>query len=725
MILSYYGRKTHVSECREVLPTGRDGTPARALAEAARSFGLEVRVLSLDLNGFQSLPLPAIVHWRFTHFVVVERWSRRSIKIVDPARGRVTATPDEFDTAFTGVVLVFHPTSRLGKGARHPQPRWRHYFRHLKQCKRSILLVVGCSFAIQAAGLAIPLLTAVLVDRVILTAENALLPLLAFASLLLILNQLTISNLRERLLLYLKAHLDLRVTTGFVDHLLSLPLGFFERRGSGDLIGRLASNAMVRETLSTPILGAMLDGTFALGYLAILLLQDTGFALAVLALGGIHALIVLGITQRLNLRLQYELSARAESYDYLAQAFAGIATLKASGGERRALDYWSPLLAKEVSAAVAVNRLQAAITTVSTAARLVFPLVLLLVGAYRVLDGQVSLGVMFALIALATAFLTPISSLVSDIQQIRLAGAHLDRIVDVLNTDSEQKPRPHLHRRRLSGTVELRGVSFAYDHGAPFALKDIWLRLAPGDKVAITGQSGSGKSTLAKILLGLYLPTEGEILYDGVLPEEYDLHTLRSQFGVVLQEPALFGGSIRDNIAFHCPGMSLDAVVKVARIASIHDEIMRMPLGYETPIMHAGGSVSGGQRQRIALAQALAREPRILVLDEATSHLDAVTEQSIDEHLSRLSCTRIVIAHRLSTIRDANHIVVLDSGAIVEQGAHDELIAESGRYRELVQRQLEREREGPLERPGDLAVGLTEEQQPPGERVERVEVVGG
>ena len=691
MISSYYGRKTSLSECRGVLPTGRDGATVRALVEAARTFGFEVKAVSAELDALPALPLPAILHWGFDHFVVLERWSGDGARIVDPARGRVAVSRDEVDRAFTGVAVVLRPTEQFAKRkSGRAEVRWGHYLRHLRPFRRGIALLLTCSFLLQAAGLVVPFATAFVVDHVIATSERSLLPALVAGALLLAVNQLTISNLRERLLLYLKAHLDLRVATSFLDRLLSLPLGFFERRGGGDLLGRVASNATVRDTLSTPVLGALLDGTFALGYLAILFLQDVPFGLVALSLGAAQACLALSLTRKLDIRLQRELAARAVSYDYLAQAFAGIATLKATGGERRALEYWSPLLATEVSATVGVNRIQAALTTISNSARVLFPSLLLLLGTYRVLDGRLTLGSMFALIALASAFLMPIGSLVADVQEIRRARAHLDRIADVLNAPREQAPDPRRRRSRLSGAIETRDVSFAYDRGAPLALNGVSVDVAPGGKLAIVGRTGSGKSTLAKILLGLYRPTSGDVLYDGVPLEEYDLQALRGQFGVVLQEPALFAGTIRDNIAFHCPDASLDWVSEAARMALVHDEITSMPLGYQTPIMHAGGSVSGGQRQRIALAQALARKPTVLVLDEATSHLDTVTEQAIHEELSRLRCTRIVIAHRLSTIRDADHIVVLDHGSVVEQGTHAELLARDGHYSQLVRQQMER-----------------------------------
>jgi ATP-binding cassette, subfamily B, bacterial len=694
MVLGHHGCRMTLSECREALPAGRDGTTAQALARAAKCFGLNVKVVSADLDAVGRLPLPAIVHWDFNHFVVVERISGRSARLVDPARGRVTVPLAEFDLSYTGVALVLQPTSAFQKHQPRRELRWRLYLRHLRAFRKSIALVAACSLVLQLAGLALPLIIAVAVDRLIPTAETDLLVLIAIGVALLALNQLVLTNLREGVLLYLKAHLDLRIARDFVGYLLSLPLSFFERRGSADLIGRLSSSAVVRDALSTQVIGVLVDGLFAATYLLALLSISPVFALAAVLVAGVNALVVWALSVRLDVLLRTELSARAESYDYLAQALIGIATLKASGGEHRALEHWSPLLGNEIRATVAANRVTAVITVVSGATRFAGPLILLLLGTYLASTGAMTVGVMFAAIALATAFVSPVGSLVMAAQEIRRAGAHLDRIADVLNATAEEPPGTELRpRRRLSGRIDLQDVDFAYESGA-LVLRGISIRIGAGDKVAIVGRSGSGKSTLAKLLLGLYRPVKGEISFDGLPLHEYCLPELRGQFGVVLQEPALFGGTIRQNISFHSPEMSLEQVVRVAKLAGIHDEIGPMPLGYDTPILHAGGGVSGGQRQRIALAQALAHDPVILVLDEATSHLDAVTEQEIEARLSLLDCTRIVIAHRLSTVRDADQIVVLDRGAIVEQGTHESLLKHRGHYSALVRRQGQYERAG-------------------------------
>ena len=689
MILSYYGKKARVADCRVLLDAGRDGVDARALIAAARSFGLEATGLLVDAHGFASIPLPAIAHWRQNHFVVIERWSPTAVDVVDPGGGPARLPSSEFEKAFSGVVLALTPGPSFARAPVGAQRRWGHYLAQLVSFRRQITAVCLASIFLQLAGLVLPVTTAVVIDRLVPAFDESLLPVLGAGAFAVFVNQVIISSFRERLLVYLKARLDERFSRAFLHQLMSLPLSFFERRGHADLLSRLASNVTIRDLLGTQVLGATLDALFVLTYLGILFALSVPMAAAAFALALAQGVTLFRLAFRLNLQIQGEIARRAETQNYVLQAITGIATLKAAGAEEQALDGWARRFAREQEATVAANSIQAVMTTLTSAMRTVSPILLLLFGSYLFFSGSLELGRMLALVALATAFLTPLGSLVENVAQVKRAGAYMDRLVDVLNSEPERSGSIRRKHPLEAGAVDVGNVSFRYDADGPLVLQDVSFALQPGERVVLAGRSGSGKSTLLKLLLGLYPVTSGEIVYDGVPLQRYDLRTLRRHFGSVLQESTLFRGTIRENIALQRPSMPLEEVIAAARRAAIHDEIEAMPLKYETPVLDAGSGLSGGQRQRIALARALATNGAILILDEPTSHLDAIAEETIQRNLGNLRSTTIIVAHRLSTIRDASRIIVLDEGHIVEDGSHSDLIARDGAYAQLVRRQLE------------------------------------
>ena len=685
MVESYHGRETRVDELRSLLEGGRDGVTAQAIARQARDHGLIVRAFSVEPEELRHLPLPAILFWEFNHFVVLERWAPDRVDIVDPALGRRRLSAEELDAGFTGVVMTFAPGIGFERRRLSGSRDWIGYFARILSEDISLpLQILLASLIIQVLALASPIFTQLLIDEVLPASNTSALTLLGIAVVVLTLGHLIVEFTRDVLLLNLRSRLDTRLMTGFVDHMLRLPYGFFQQRSSGDLLMRLQSNTYLREILTGEAFSLVLDSVLVLTYLAYLLWKSPLIAGLTLLFGALQIALMLGTVGRQRRLASEVLATEADEQGYLVEAMKGMATLKATGAEERAFNVWENLFYRSLNTSIRKSFQSLVIDNGRWLLRALAPIVLLWVGIYQVINGVLSLGEMLALNSVALLFLSPLSSLVRSIQELQLAGAHLERITDVLESPPEEHLAAALAAPKLHGAIELRDVTFRYRPDAPYVLNDISLSISAGQKVAILGRSGSGKTTLGHLLLRLYAPESGTITYDGQDSQSLDLRALRQQFGVVMQDPFLFSGSVRQNIALHNPDQPMDQVREAARLAAIDDEIEAMPMGYETYLAEDASTISGGQRQRLALARALAAEPSILLLDEATSHLDPLTEKQLEANLSRLRITRIVIAHRLSTVRDADLIVVLDGGYIAETGTHPELLAAGGLYAALV-----------------------------------------
>ncbi len=683
MALGYHGKQVPLAELRQSLGVGRNGTSAAALLRTGRLYGLRGRGVRAEVSDLAALPAGTVLFWEFSHYVVLDGPAGNFVKIVDPAGGRRKVPIEKFRRAFTGVALIFEPSEAFTPGKAKPERAWG-LIRQVVERKGLLARILSISAIIQILSAAMPLLTGVLIDRVVPRRDYSLLLILAAAYLVFQIFYTLAGFIRAHLLLYLQTHVEASFTLRFLDHLVELPYSFFQQRTAGDLMMRLGSNASIKEILTSTTLSTLMDGFMVSLYLVLLMLVNVPLTLMIIVIAAMRILLVIVMRHRQRELLAENLENTARSQTYQVEMLSGMETLKAMGLEHRAAENWSNLFVDGLNISVQRGRVDAFFNALQTGLMTASTLAVMFYGTYLVLRGTFTLGTMVAFSALAASFFGPLTNLISAGVQFQMLESYLERINDVINTAPEQTPGTVALAGQLGGAISLENISFRYAKSDPLTLQEISINVRPGARVALAGRTGSGKSTLARLMAGLYEPSSGRILFDGRDLKTLDLRSVRSQLGIVTQDTQLFGGTVRQNIALADPQMGLDRVIQAAKLACIHDDIIAMPMGYETILADRGLSLSGGQRQRLALARALACRPAILVLDEATSHLDAVTEKLVNENLASLSCTRIVIAHRFSTIRDADLILILEGGRIIAQGTHEELLRTGSKYAELL-----------------------------------------
>jgi ATP-binding cassette, subfamily C, bacterial len=697
IILGYHGRFVPLAVLRSECGVSRDGSKASNLVKAARKYGMIAKGFKKSLKSLQTLPPPYIVFWDFNHFLVVEGIESDRVYLNDPAIGPRTVSWQEFDAAYTGVVLTFQPRPDFQKKGEKPN-LGKSLAKHLKNSRSALIFSLIAGLFLTFPRLLVPAFTQIFVDRLLPQIQESptltpdwLRPLILIMLVTAIIQGL-LAKMRLKTLRLLLTKLSVTLSGQFLWHSLRLPIGFYAQRFSGELAERAASGQKIAEALSGHLATTAIDGMM-MGFYALLMFSYDRFL----------TLLTVSFALLNFFALQWLSRSRTDASIALGQehgkavgvaigGIQGIETIKASGLESDLFAKFAGYYTKAINSqqnlglqAQLFNALPTLLGALATAA-------ILVVGGFRVLDGYLSIGMLVAYQLLAKEFLDPVNELVNFGGMIQELQADLDRLDDVLNNPLDPAiVTPAIARApvtvdsfRLQGYLELRDISFGYSRLEKPLIENFSLRVKPGQRIALVGGSGSGKSTLAKLICGLYEPWQGEILLDGTPRRELPRSVLANSLAMVEQEIFLFAGTIRDNLTLWDPSITEEDIIQAAGDAAIESTILGQPGGYDAPLSEGGSDLSGGQRQRLEIARALVRNPSLLVLDEATSALDAETEVIIDRRLRRRGCTCIVIAHRLSTIRDCDEIIVLDRGRVVGRGTHEQLRDSEGAYRRLL-----------------------------------------
>jgi NHLM bacteriocin system ABC transporter peptidase/ATP-binding protein len=687
IVLGCFGRHPPLEELRAACGVSRDGGKAGDILRAARRYGCVAQGYRMETQNLLAGAFPVIVHWNFNHFLVVEGVAGRKVFLNDPATGPRTVALDEFDAAFTGVALRITPDEGFRRDP--PPPSALRRFAPLlgrKGAAFTLTNLLGLSLIVP--GVVIPAFTGVFIDEYLIHEKTDWLRPLIVAMILALLINGAMIWLQRMVMLRTRTALALGGSSRFLWRLLHLPVDFFDRRHVGDLVNRISANDKLAAVAVDQIGAAPVNLAAVAVYALTMLMLDPLLTVVCVGLGGVSVIGWKAVSRRREdaARQAAQDAGRFESAS--VTGMTGIETLKAAAADDDFFARWAGLQAnlnesrKRLSLYGVVNAgLEPLIEGLTVAA-------VLGLGGLRVVDGDMTIGTLVAFQMLIGRFIAPINSLVQAFSMIDEAGADLARVGDVVDhppaplfAAPAASPAP---LRRLSGALSLRNVTFGYNRHAPPLLTDFSLTATPGARIALVGGSGSGKSTVAKLIAGVQQPWSGEILFDGVPTDRWPRDVLTGSVGVVIQEVGAFAGTVRDNLTLWDATIRDEALTDALRDADLLDAVMARAGGLSAPVGERGGNFSGGQLQRLEIARALAGGPSILVLDEATSAVDPLSEKRIDRALRRRGCTCVIVAHRLSTVRDADEIIVLDGGQVAERGRHGELMRRDGAYRRLM-----------------------------------------
>lgn len=679
MVAKAHGLYLDMADLRRRFPLSLKGSNLQQIIGYAAALQFSSRPVRLELEELGQLQRPCILHWDLNHFVVLKAVGRRSITVLDPAVGLRKLPLAEVSRHFTGVALELSPNADFKPADERRGVALSALTGKVLGLKRSLVQIFAVAVVLELFAIASPLLNQLVVDDAIATHDMDLLHVLIVGFALLLVIQTAVGLARSWMVMVLGQSLSLQWAGNVFAHLIKLPVEFFEKRHLGDVVSRFGAVGAIQRTLTTSVVEAVLDGIMGLAALAMMMLYAPTLAAVTVGATALYGLLRWAAYSPFREAAAERLIVAARENTHFLETLRAITPLKLFGREQERRARWQNLLVQVQSRDVRTAQMNIGFGVANTFVFGVENLVVFWLGAGLVMQSGIggagtgtaapfTIGMLFAFISYKGQFTSRVSALINYAVEIRMLSLHAERLGDIVLSAPEVHDIADNSLSHLPPSIELRGVSFRYGDGEPWILKDANLRIDAGEHLAIVGPSGCGKSTLLKVLLGLRAPQEGEVLYGGIPVRQLGLSNVRRCIGTVLQDDVLLAGSIADNISFFDVQHDEARVQACAALAAIHEDIVAMPMGYHTLVGDMGASLSGGQKQRVLLARALYKQPRVLALDEATSHLDLANEQRVAHALAQMQLTRILIAHRPETIAHARRVVQVRQGTVVEGG---------------------------------------------------------
>lgn len=667
MVANYYGHKFDLSSLRRKFSTSSKGATLHGLIQLADNIQLSSRPLRLELHELSQLKTPCILHWDLNHFVVLKEVKGNKITIHDPALGVRVYSLDVVSKHFTGVALELTPTPDFKPEKIARKAKLSDFWSRIRGVKRVLIQVLVLSLLLQVFAIISPFYMQLVIDDVVISQDLELLLVLAMGFGLVMLINIVVTALRSMVILFMGTQLSIQMAANLFRHLLKLPMNYFEKRHIGDVVSRFGSLENVKQLLTTGLIEAVVDGVMAIGLLVMMFVYSTALGFIVLGTVILYVALRLLLYRPFHQLNEEQIVAHAKQSSNFMETVRGIQSIKLFGNEAQRQTVWQNHYADTMNAGIKIGKLN---ITYSLLNGLLFGLeniIVIYIAATQVIGGFMTVGMLYAFMSYKLQFTSKSSALVDKIIQFKMLSLHMERIGDIILEEKENFAEGHEPMEGAVGEILLNKISFRYSGNEPSILDNLSYRIKAGESIAIVGSSGSGKTTLLKVMLGLLEPTSGKVMLDGRDIHHIGLRNYRDVIGTVMQNDQLLSGSIAENICFFAPDFDIKTIKSCAKMAAVHEDIMQMPMAYNTLIGDMGSSLSGGQKQRLLLARALYKQPRILFLDEATSHLDIALEKVVNETIKKLNITRVTIAHRPETIAMADHVVTLSKGKLIKQ----------------------------------------------------------